>query len=230
MGKRKLQSHSGISIIELMIGITIAIFVMATVYQTIRLQWQTVSRNAARTELTTDAKRLLSSIGKHLRSSGYNPTGTIYDQDKSVRSRIGIIKATSQEIVFTRDQNGNGMIDGVDSLSIDHSPLDRSTSGEEISGFRLNGRRLEHFVKEANSGRWILLTDRAKRFTLSYAGRNGQKLTTTSLGTNPIQLSHIDRIDLRLVLEENVGGLSIETDVTSSVSIRNRPFGIEENS
>ena len=105
-GKRKEYHDQGFTIIELLLAVAIAGFVMAGFYSVYMSQQSSYFRQEEVAAMHQNIRSAMYYMGREIRMAGLDPTG---------KANAGIVKNEPNLIQFTEDiwgQNGNGPPDG----------------------------------------------------------------------------------------------------------------------
>lgn len=116
MNSANRPEQQGFTLVEVMIALLIGGVVMAAVMTTFRVQHNTYLAQDQVVEMQQNLRVAMDMLSREIRSAGYDPTG---------ESGAGIVDATENRLIFTRDLDASKAI---------HDPA----NAEEIVSYRLN--------------------------------------------------------------------------------------------
>lgn len=127
-------SDKGASFVEVMVALAILLIVLFGVYLLYETSQITYARGAIDIELQDSGRKAVEDLARLLRMAGYDPTGTGSFGFRSITGFTSL--ATEDRILFSIDQNGDGVID--------------SNTNERV-GFALFGTELKWTMDGTNA-------------------------------------------------------------------------------
>lgn len=137
------------TLIELLIALVIGSILTAALYRTFIRQQKTYAVQDQVVEAQQSVRIAMEIIARNVRMAGYNPTGT-------TNPNFGFQTATANQIIFTADLDGEGDLDG-----------------NETIGFRLSGTSLDRLV----TGQWHSIAENIASLQFQYFDGNGNPTT-----------------------------------------------------
>ena len=181
MLSKKLQ-ESGYTLIELMVGMTIGLFITASLYNLFISQTRTYTIQDKLAEMHQNVRIGLVNLVETLRSAGFDPNGahifgvTKYDEDENdifpASDSVGLYLGTNTELYFTSDQDGDGEIDKTD---------------EERFGFKIEADNFQVAVISPTDGSissWVTYAENVENMTVAYTYADGNISTTVGMPDN----------------------------------------------
>ena len=102
-------SDKGASFVEVMVALAILLIVLFGVYLLYETSQITYARGAIDIELQDSGRKAVEDLARLLRMAGYDPTGTGSFGFRSITGFTSL--ATEDRILFSIDENGDGVID-----------------------------------------------------------------------------------------------------------------------
>ncbi|WP_022668520.1 prepilin-type N-terminal cleavage/methylation domain-containing protein [Desulfospira joergensenii] len=119
-----MRKDKGFTLIELMITMVIAGLIMIGAYAAYTSQQKTYYAQDQVTEMQQNIRAALSIITSELRMAGYDPTGS---------GNFGIVWALPGRFQMTTDMDGDGVVDGPETLEFGFSfAMDADSNGDGI--------------------------------------------------------------------------------------------------
>ncbi len=164
-------------------------------------QQRTFRRQQIEVETSQSLRVAIDQIVRDLRVAGRNPTAV------TLTPAIGLTYANTDEVRFTIDANGDGLI----------TPTDPN----ESKGFRRSGTTTEAFLADSLA-QWQTLSEWLSPTGTIFRYFRADGTEVTVLPASTADLASIRRIDATLTATRaNPGGLTIQRTESGSVRLRN---------
>ena len=177
----KHTRESGLTLVELLIGVVLSLIVLVGVHSLFVSQTRAYSVSNQIMDMQGTARFALNLIVSNLQMAGYDPQAsnmvgiTAYkDNDFTPTNDPALSLGTDTQLYFTVDSDGDGVIDNNDS---------------ERFGFRVNSDRLESAVISNLDGRiasWQPALDNIESMTISYTYADGNSSMVVGLPDNSL--------------------------------------------
>jgi len=177
----KHTRESGLTLVELLIGVVLSLIVLIGVHSLFVSQTRAYSVSNQIMDMQGTARFALNLIVSNLQMAGYDPQAsnivgiTAYkDNDFTPTNDPALSLGTDTQLYFTVDSDGDGVIDNNDS---------------ERFGFRVNSDRLESAVISNFDGRiasWQPALDNIESMTISYTYADGNSSMLVGLPDNSL--------------------------------------------
>lgn len=177
----KHTRESGLTLVELLIGVVLSLIVLIGVHSLFVSQTRAYSVSNQIMDMQGTARFALNLIVSNLQMAGYDPQAsnmvgiTAYkDNDFTPTNDPALSLGTDTQLYFTVDSDGDGVIDNNDS---------------ERFGFRVNSDRLESAVISNLDGRiasWQPALDNIESMTISYTYADGNSSMVVGLPDNSL--------------------------------------------
>ena len=177
----KHTRESGLTLVELLIGVVLSLIVLIGVHSLFVSQTRAYSLSNQIMDMQGTARFALNLIVSNLQMAGYDPQAsnmvgiTAYkNNDYTPTNDPALSLGTDTQLYFTVDSDGDGVIDNNDS---------------ERFGFRVNSGRLETAVISNLDGRiasWQPALDNIEFMTISYTYADGNSSIVVGLPDNSL--------------------------------------------
>ncbi len=177
---------SGFTLIELLVGMAVSTMVLAAIFASHRAQVRSNITQQMLTEMHQNARAAMFSLGRDMKSAGYDPIGT---------AGAAIITADDDQIIFSIDRNGDG---------------DFTTTDPPPNNFDPNEQIAYSLTMDGNLGRGIwggalqTVAENIEVLNFVYLDDSGNRLGPTPLDANNLALIRSVQITLIARSGENV--------------------------
>lgn len=190
--KKHLMNRRGLTLTEVMVGISLAAIASAVVFS-VFLSTQNAYYDSRDISASQSELRLVANmIGSELRAAGSDPLESV---------NAGIFSACSDSLSFSADLNGDGVIDSVNEPAEQVAYVFDSADGEL---FRVTGAGAALLMSNVNA------------FSIQYFAADGTELTPAPL--TPAQLGQLRTIQLNFDVKGDDG---VNRQWSNTVSLRN---------
>lgn len=185
---------SGFTLIELMMAMTIAIIIMASIYIAYRSQSRIYTAQESVAELQQNIRAALGLLTRDIRMAGFDPTDSdiaaIVDNetfsDGAAPTTTETVNSDASQLAFTADLDGDGAIDQVAQDSNGDGVIDMSDM-EQIA-YRLNGTNLQRYttlnagyvpasLADPDSSEWQTVAEQIENIEFNYLDKGGNPTT-----------------------------------------------------
>ena len=200
-------SHSGFTIIELLVSILLTSIIMTAVYSVYRVQTHSAKVQENRLEAQEYARSVLDMMVREIRNAGYAPTGA---------ACAVVVSASSQTIQFAYDANANGVCTDADEDIEYRFDATGCSSLGNIRRLTRNGATILTDEPLTNCN----VPTGTSNFSLTYYAQD------SSTAMSPLVLANIQRVGITLTVQslkpDTEFGGQLTVTMTSNADLRNR--------
>jgi prepilin-type N-terminal cleavage/methylation domain-containing protein len=219
-----MKRHSGFSLVEVLVAMTMMTITMAGFYSVYRMQTRTMKSQENRLQAQQDARVALDFMVREIRNTGYNPTKATSGNNcgDGAPGNPGIIAASEQTFHFSYDADGDG----------------HCTSASENIKYEYNGTSKD-VTRAADGGAAQNLSDgNTTNFQFIYYPQQTSGAAPAPFcftagnpagcsGTLASNLTNVNRVSIAVTVEsenpdEKFGGGQLIATIASNVDLRNR--------
>jgi prepilin-type N-terminal cleavage/methylation domain-containing protein len=208
------QDQTGFSLLEMVIGMSIGLIILAAISSTFITQRRVYDLQEQRLEMTQTARAALDVIIRDVMMGGYDPKGHLQRVVDTTSDYTGIVYH-ADELEIRADQDGDGIIVVDENGSTDPDDWDYDGRHERIQ-YRLDGDLLR---RATNGGGFQPFAENVKNFSLRYLNDTGSD-TINSFSIRQIEIT------VEVETEKAVMGTGFKKEkLVSVVEVRN--MGLE---
>ena len=200
-------SHSGFTIVELLVSILLTSIIMTAVYSVYRVQTHSAKVQENRLEAQEYARSVLDMMVREIRNAGYAPTGA---------ACAVVVSASSQTIQFAYDANANGVCTDADEDIEYRFDATGCSSLGNIRRLTRNGATILTDEPLTNCN----VPTGTSNFSLTYYAQD------SSTAMSPLVLANIQRVGITLTVQslkpDTEFGGQLTVTMTSNADLRNR--------
>jgi type II secretion system protein J len=149
------RSHSGFTLIELMIAMAIAILSLGVIYKVFASVQKTSTNNEVNARVMQSLRTSIDLMESDIRMAGLDRFGA---------AAAGVEVATASNLRFTADRNMDGVINAADlSDGLQEQDLERITYSYDA-----NNKRLRQCLSEGSTNAWDTVAENVENFSLKY--------------------------------------------------------------
>jgi type IV pilus assembly protein PilW len=191
---------AGFTLVELLVALAMAAFVLAAAGVAFRLGAQTLRGGADQADAQQSARWALERMVQEIRGAGYDPTatGTTYNFD-------AVTGQSATSVSLQNDLNGNALIDAP-------GACDANAITERVA-YRLVGTQLRRSTDPPNNTCEAAIIGNVTALDFTYLDADG---TATATAAN------VRTIVIAMTVSSETGGSGRRVSVTDRVRLRNR--------
>ena len=133
-----MKGENGFTLAELLVAMVVGLLVMTAAYATYMTQTRAYKTNEAVTALQQNLRSAMYHLERELRMAGYNPT-------VSQTVNFGFTNIASDTVTFTTDSNGNGALDGDETIIYTRNGTDNTLRRDAGAGAQMLALNITNF-------------------------------------------------------------------------------------